>query len=84
MAKAIRLYQGEELRKRASELGVSTVPGKDTSQYGTILEPALQQRVLAAEAWQDARTSKTLSRIATVVSIVRLSDLYRGRYGRLV
>lgn len=46
---AKKLLQGEELRKRAEEIGVSMIPGEDMSGAGTVLEPALQRRVMGAE-----------------------------------
>ena len=43
-----KLLQGEELKQRADELGVSMT--KLYSSMGTINEPELQRRVLEAEA----------------------------------
>jgi hypothetical protein len=49
---AKRLLRGEELRKRAEELGVSMSPGEDMSAGGTVLEPAMQRRVMETERAQ--------------------------------
>lgn len=46
---AKQLLRGKELEKRAQELGVSVIPGKDMSGAGTVLEPELQRRVMEAE-----------------------------------
>jgi hypothetical protein len=46
---ARRLLRGPELEKRARELGVSMIGGLDMSAAGTVLEPALQHRVMEAE-----------------------------------
>ena len=42
-----KLLQGKDLRKRASELGVSSLELSDTK--GNISEPELQRRVIEAE-----------------------------------
>jgi hypothetical protein len=65
-----KLLTGTALEGRARELGVSLVPGTDASGAGTVLEPALQSRVLGAEAWMISRTSIRLGTVATVLSIV--------------
>ena len=69
MRKKLRLLSGDELKKRAEELGVSFQELWDTN--GIMSEPELQRRVMEAE--RSLRESKmwliaVISAIASIVS----------------
>ena len=70
MSREKLLPRGEELKRLAEQLGVSTHPGAESSQWGTVLEPALQACVREALNYRTARRAVQLSIFAVCLSVV--------------